>query len=291
MKMFAVVFAIILFSGCGKHRSEMIQHSYLKNYSLGEIKTAYIGQSVVKVRDLYANYDEFQRKFAVKYYLKASNDFELNGKYIKKKFFEFPVKVVGKKDGLYPAAGYTSVDGLPYTVVNMVNEAHEKKEEVGILVDEKGRIFKENILDDDHDRIMKSESSSITPDVLTLLKTDKIVDKKHNEINIDLLACYTNFELIYGGINNVTLSIAYREFTIDDLARPSFSQNLVYETTAKQIRFKNILIDVFEATNEKIVYKVVSDGLKESIFPKDKTPIDYKECKYMYEIKRKSLKR
>ncbi len=291
MKKFAVVFIIILLAGCGKHRSELIQHSYLKNYSLGEIKTAYIGQPVVKVRDLYANYDEFQKKFAVKYYLKASSDFELNGKYIKKQYFDFTVKVVGKIDELYPATGYTSVNGLPYTIVNMVNEAHDKKEEIGILIDEKGKIFKESILDDDHDRIMKSESSSVTPGVLTLIITDKIVEQKHNDSNVDLLACYTNFELLYGGINNVTLNIAYREFTIDDLARPSFSQNLVYETTANQIRFKDVLLDVVEATNEKIVYKVVSDGLKDNTFSKDKAPSDYKECRYMYEMKRKAMKR
>jgi len=291
MKKFAVAIIVIFLAGCGRHRSELIQHSYLKNYSLGEVKTAYIGQPIAKVRDLYADYDEFQKKFALKYYMIASSDFELNGKYIKKKYFDYPVKVAGKKDGLYPATGYTSVDGLPYTIVNMVNEAHDKKEEIGLLVDDKGKIFKGNILDNDHDLIMRSESSAISPVTLTLMKTDKVVEQKYDDSDVDLLACYTNFELIYGGINNVTLSIAYREFTIDDLARPSFFQNIVYETTAKQIRFKDILLEVVEATNEKIVYKVVSDGLRDSTFPKENAPREYDDCQYTYEKKKKARDR
>lgn len=291
MKVITAIFMLMLLAGCGKHRSELIQHSYLKNYSLGEIKTAYIGQPIAKVRDLYADYDEFQRKFALKYYMKPSSDFELSGKYIKKKYFDFPVKVAGKKDSLYPATGYTSVESIPYTIVNMVNEAHEKKEEVGLLIDDTGKVFKGNILDDDHDLIMKSESSVVTPETLKLIKTDKIVEQKFDDSNVDLLACYTNFELIYGGINNVTLSIAYREFTIDDMARPSFFQNIVYETTAKQIRFKEMLLEVIEATNEKIVYKVIGDGLNDSKFPKDNAPRDYEECRNTYERKRKAMNR
>jgi hypothetical protein len=73
-----------------------------------------------------------------------------------------------------------------------------------------------------------------------------------------------NYELLFGGINDVTISMTYREFTRDSLARPSFFQNLVYETNAKEIRFKNFKITVIEASNEKMVYRVVEDRLEDS---------------------------
>ena len=52
-----------------------------------------------------------------------------------------------------------------------------------------------------------------------------------------------------------------REYTSEDLARPAFYQNLVYESNKKRIRFKDTIIEIHEATNEKIVYTVISDGL------------------------------
>ena len=70
-----------------------------------------------------------------------------------------------------------------------------------------------------------------------------------------------NYELIYGGTDGKSLTITYREYTADDLARPAFYQNLVYESKKSRIRFKETVIEIHEATNEKIVYTVISDGL------------------------------
>lgn len=156
-----------------------------------------------------------------------------------------------------------------------------------MLIDDEGKIFKETILDDNHDLIMKSESSTINPISVKLVKTDKLVEKQFDGGDPDLIACYTNFELIYGGINNVTLSLTYREFTIDDMARPSYYQNMVYETGAKNIRFKDVQLEILEVTNEKMIFKVLEDGLRESRFSKNNTPNDYEECRYIYERKRK----
>lgn len=71
-----------------------------------------------------------------------------------------------------------------------------------------------------------------------------------------------SYQLIYSGINDVSLNMTYKEFTGDDIARPSFFQNLTYNANAKQIRFKNFLIQIHDVTNEKITYTILEDGLK-----------------------------
>ena len=90
-------------------------------------------------------------------------------------------------------------------------------------------------------------------------------DVKISESIIDSTATpsgINNYELIYGGTDGKSITITYREFTPNDLARPAFYQNLVYEAKAKQIRFKDTIIRLEQVSNEKITYSVVSDGLK-----------------------------
>jgi hypothetical protein len=72
---------------------------------------------------------------------------------------------------------------------------------------------------------------------------------------------YLNYELIYGGTDGKSITFTYREFTSQDLARPAFYQNLVYESGKEQVRFRDTLLRVHEATNEKIVFTVIADGL------------------------------
>jgi len=80
-----------------------------------------------------------------------------------------------------------------------------------------------------------------------------------SEEKINLKAGYLNYELLYGGTDGKSIIINYREYTSDDVARPAFYQNLVYESKAEYIRFKNIRIRVHEATNEKIIYTIERD--------------------------------
>jgi len=72
---------------------------------------------------------------------------------------------------------------------------------------------------------------------------------------------YTNFELVYGGATGDSIQVLYREYTQNDLARPAFSQQLVYSKASKRFRFKNVQVEVKEANNERMVYTVTADGL------------------------------
>lgn len=59
----------------------------------------------------------------------------------------------------------------------------------------------------------------------------------------------------------MSLNATYKEYSYNDLARPAFFQNLTYQVDAKQIRFKNFLIQIHDVTNEQITYTVLKDGL------------------------------
>ena len=64
-------------------------------------------------------------------------------------------------------------------------------------------------------------------------------------------------EFLYNGRVNNDLKFVYREFS-GDLARPAFTQEIQYDfDQSKVIGFKNLTLEVLEATNTKIVFKVI----------------------------------
>ena len=74
---------------------------------------------------------------------------------------------------------------------------------------------------------------------------------------------FVNFELVYGGATRDAIQLLYREYTQSDLARPAFSQTLVYDKSDDAIRFRNLQLHVHEASNDRIRFTVTSDGRDE----------------------------
>jgi hypothetical protein len=67
-------------------------------------------------------------------------------------------------------------------------------------------------------------------------------------------------ELIYTGRSGDTIHASYREY-MNDLARPSFFNDLQYDLHQSQIIvYKRYRIKVLSATNESITYIVIEDG-------------------------------
>jgi hypothetical protein len=65
-------------------------------------------------------------------------------------------------------------------------------------------------------------------------------------------------ELVYSGISGSSVSLLYREFGNDPL-RPTFSQELKYDlASSRTIGFKGTRIEVVEANNTAIRYRVLS---------------------------------
>jgi hypothetical protein len=67
-------------------------------------------------------------------------------------------------------------------------------------------------------------------------------------------------EMLYSGLTGSTLRATYREFK-DDFARPAFFQELQYELSeSRTISYKSIRIEVLDATNMRLEYRVLDDG-------------------------------
>jgi hypothetical protein len=65
--------------------------------------------------------------------------------------------------------------------------------------------------------------------------------------------------LIYNGKVGNKINIGYREFN-NDMARPAFSNNAEYDLSrSKIIRYKGAVIEIQQATNQYIKYKVISN--------------------------------
>lgn len=67
-------------------------------------------------------------------------------------------------------------------------------------------------------------------------------------------------QMIYSGMDGTTIRTSYREFS-GDFIRPAFSQELQYDLSQDSvIAYKTIKIRVLEATNSKLVFRVLEDG-------------------------------
>ena len=65
--------------------------------------------------------------------------------------------------------------------------------------------------------------------------------------------------LLYNGKVGNKINIAYREFS-SDLARPAFNNDVEYDLSeSNQIGYKGALLEVIEANNQMIKYKVIKN--------------------------------
>lgn len=75
-------------------------------------------------------------------------------------------------------------------------------------------------------------------------------------------------ELVYSGNANGIINLLYREFSntrYGQMARPAFDQNLTYDLNkSKVIRFRELEIEVIDAMNDIITFRVLEDGLTAS---------------------------
>ncbi|ELT4634368.1 hypothetical protein R8Y01_003702, partial [Acinetobacter baumannii] len=63
--------------------------------------------------------------------------------------------------------------------------------------------------------------------------------------------------LIYSGKVGNKINIGYREFS-SNIARPAFNNDVEYDLSqSKEIGYKGALLEIIEATNQDIKYKVI----------------------------------
>lgn len=68
-------------------------------------------------------------------------------------------------------------------------------------------------------------------------------------------------ELIYSGKFINSIKILYREYTSNHIIRSAFTQEVTYDLNESSVvKFRNIRIEILKATNENLLYKVISSG-------------------------------
>ena len=209
---------------------------YVKNYTLGETKTAFIGQEIIKVEMC----DYFQK-----------NVISSQGIYVDAKYDKFRKLYINTESNKSPISiiGTVEFDGETFYLTDILSDNSRRK--WGLLISSDGNVYKKGIFGIDYLMMFIPDSINITPDRVEYLPI--CIREKSSSVS---------YEVIFAGKNDISLNATYKEYTVKDLARPSFFQNLTYQANAKQIRFKNFLIQIHNATNEKITYTVLEDGLK-----------------------------
>jgi len=225
--------------------------SYDKNYKIGEHKSAFIGQEIIRVKE-YTHInksDEFINSFI------APKNFIVNAKY---RIENFQIKIEANKK--YQIDEMITIDSVPYFLIKILDETDKRyRGKWGLLVSCDGTVFESAIYSYFDEMLFFPSVITFTPAVqnVKFIAQKDIKDTKDFNVNPGMM-----YELIYTGKNDVSLNATYKEYSSSDLARPAFFQNLTYQANAKQIRFKDFLIQIHNVTNEQITYTVLEDGLK-----------------------------
>jgi hypothetical protein len=214
----------------GEYYQSKIGNVDYKNYSLGEMQSAYVGKSMIS-RKAY-------KAIIKKNMYQVQNDFSLHGG-------------IGGTD-----INLNGTTGDTYMIVG-------KNEYNNPVVKIPGSIYMFGINKNGHwdDTIM---SSSFWTSPIGSGRTYKLTPKnttfKAVESQIPLSEDgYINHEIIFTGIGANGISLLYREYTFENMARPAFNQKLVYPIDSKEIRFRDYLIRINSVSASKIQYTVKSE--------------------------------
>ena len=83
-------------------------------------------------------------------------------------------------------------------------------------------------------------------------------------VDADCASSYCQIsEFVYTGIDKDRVYFTYREYNIVE-SRPVVETAVVYPRNVKTVKFRDIIIDIDEVNEERIVYTVKSDGFKSS---------------------------
>lgn len=236
--LFSILICLFLIQGCAGQWIKNTKFTsinppsggYVKNYTLGERKTAFIGQEIIRVEIC----DGIQKTVIL------GRDNIINDKYNYKKF-EL------NQNTISPIVGTVEYDGKTYYVTRDL----DNNMPWGLLISEDGNINQNGLYSHRFELIYSLDSILVNPD--KVVYSNSCIRKTTKSIS---------FELIFAGKNDVSLNATYKEYSYNDLARPAFFQNLTYQTNANQIRFKGFVIQIHNVTNEQITYTVLEDGLK-----------------------------
>jgi len=210
---------------------------YEKNYKIGEEKTIFVGQEIIHVKTYTKKQHMYFREAT------SQHDVAVDTAYIE----DYKLRV--KKNDKFSITGKIEIDGKMFHMIQLPD--YDKM--WGLLVDDEGYILTTGIFNYYYGRMYYPQSIIIIPKDIKFSLEKNIVDISYTT--------GASYDLIYSGKNDISLNVSYREY-FDNLARPSFFQNLTYQANAKQIRFRDFVIQIHDMSDEKITFTILEDGMK-----------------------------
>ncbi len=245
-KLLFVIFVLCLLSsllfGCYIHNIKPLSnnlptqtnHIYKKNYELGHRQSVNVGEAMIRVKDYYV-------KIKKKPAMSPDNDFITSGGF---------VTIKGYSNNTYPLVGTVDYEGNELNVLKIKDTNDINR---GLVITKHGHV-KEKVLsspDVVYSIYKVYEFTTKPPDVKFSRTTEEEIISKSG---------YTNYKIIYTGQTDKYITLSYREFTPENLARPAFTQRLTFSKDSNVIQFKDLKIKIHYSTNQKIEYSVLEDG-------------------------------
>jgi hypothetical protein len=211
------------------------KHILQKNFAVGELKSAAVGETMLALKDYY----EKDRQTVWSVGTPATLRVGLGSM----------VLVTGD----YAAVRRVQSDGTAYDAVEIMVHPFELT-----TLKPSSAVVPMTFFIDDSGRLARAGGGfGITTEVSGLEPAD-FRATRGEKTDVDAKRNYTNFELLYAGVAAGAVHLTYREYTPKDPAHPSQFQDLTYNLSDKSIRFKDVLIDIEGADNQNIRFRVKS---------------------------------
>jgi hypothetical protein len=245
MKWFAIIIVFVALSGCMsfvdvKKSDQILKHdiSFDKNYTVGSINEKYVGDDILTIQKVEVS--------------------EYNA-YITLTPFDYPMKVA---EGVYFNVCGETANG--FIVVNQslterVNEREARRyalagvnhsfNNFGLEITPEGVILGSVWLGK-KPYYRPNDIGEVTPEGKLFERKNKVVRKESKY----------KFKVVYQGISGNIIKLQYEEY-VDGLARDAFFKTFEYDlSNGKEIAVKGIIIEIVDANNSTIKYKVVDDS-------------------------------
>ena len=211
------------------------RHVLQKNFVLDEPRSVAVGETMVSVRD---------------YYVKDRRNTWTVGEPATLRVGLGSMELV---PGEYTATRQIQVDGIALDAVEIKVHPFE----LTTLRPSSG-VVPMTFFIDDSGRVARSGGGfGLTTEVAGLNPPD-FRARRGERTSIDATRAYTNFELLYSGSASGAVKLTYREYRPNDLSHPASFQDLTYNLADKSVRFKDVLIEVNDADNQAIHFRVKS---------------------------------
>ncbi len=199
------------------------------NYKIGEVKSAYVGESLIKKKTYKVR---TENKLVAIPLMNVS-------------LFSERIKLSLMEGREYPVQYQVKREQVPFRVIEIQNANITNSNEVyGVMFDNSGLIFNKIL-----------ENGVETKDILEIHPINAAVKVTTNEKEVSR-ELIEDYDISYAGSASNQIKLIYRENGQD---KSGITQELTYPADSNEIRFRNIKIKLHKTTPESLIYQVESE--------------------------------